>query len=256
MGGGSQGGRVRGAPRRRCRRALAAILSVGAACLVAVVQAAPARAISIPHPVRPDRLTVTGFQQGRAGKGRTVHFVVTADDPKGFAHLRSVSVRFLVREQPIQEIVFFVDEGTVGLAGRKPVPPREAGPVDAGFFVLHARGTRFVRSVFTFKLIVPVTFVEALPRDSAFRVLAVDDDRRVAMRKRPLRQGQALLSWGTFGLAAAAALFMGAVAGSTVASRRYRQREPSIWDIVERRIREERSRPPAARPAWGGGGVG
>ncbi|HXF56325.1 MAG TPA: hypothetical protein VNO34_01875 [Actinomycetota bacterium] len=231
----------------------------GAALLLGAVSlalpAAPARAVSIPYPERPDRLTVNGFQQGRAGKGQTVHFVVTADDPKGFAHLRTVSVRFLVREQPIQEIVFFVDEGTVGLAGRKAVPPQEAGPADAGFFVFHARGARFVRSTFAFKLIVSVTFLEPLPPDSAFRAFAVDDDGRVAMRKRPLEQGPALLSWGTFGLAAGAALFVGALAGSALASRRHRQQEPSIWDIVERRIREERARPPAALRAWTGGGA-
>jgi hypothetical protein len=53
-----------------------------------------------------------------------------------------------------------------------------------------------------------------------------------------------LLSWGTLGLAAALAVFIGGFFGNSLTHRRYRQRAPSIWQVVERRLKEQRVRPP------------
>ena len=48
-------------------------------------------------------------------------------------------------------------------------------------------------------------------------------------------------SWGTLGLAAAAALFLGGVIGGTFGARRRPPQKPSVYVTVRRRLDEERA---------------
>ena len=57
-------------------------------------------------------------------------------------------------------------------------------------------------------------------------------------------------------MATAVALFMGAFIGKALTRRRYRERQPSIWDIVERRLREQKIRPRAVILAGNDGATG
>jgi hypothetical protein len=40
------------------------------------------------------------------------------------------------------------------------------------------------------------------------------------------------------------ALLLGAFLGNILTHRKYRQREPSVWDILERRLKEQKAKPP------------
>jgi hypothetical protein len=75
----------------------------------------------------------------------------------------------------------------------------------------------------------------------------------VATALRRPQLGRPFLSWGTLAVAVAVAAFVGALVGNTVSSRRYRQHEPSIWDILERRLREQNARPPSLAASRTGG---
>ena len=202
-------------------------------------------AVSLPHPEPPRRLTVQGTLAGKLGRGGKVNFNIVATDPQNWTHLKSVRIVMLLHGFSIQEIDYFVSTGTIGTTGRQPVP--FGGPPLPGSFlrIINGNTTRRVRQTFSITLTFWARVTESIPGGAQVRLLATDQDGNVsrATNRAPVSRG--LLSWGTLGLAAAVALFIGSFLGNTITSRRYRQREPSIWQIVERRLKEQRGRPPS-----------
>ena len=85
------------------------------------------------------------------------------------------------------------------------------------------------------------------------RVAATSRAGKSSIAKLRVAQRGGYLSWGTVGLAAILALVLGTFIGNTVTSRRYRQREAGVWDILERRLKEQRARPPTSDLATVGG---
>jgi len=202
-------------------------------------------AVSLPHPEPPRRLTVQGTLAGKLGRGGKVNFNIVATDPQNWTHLKSVRIVMLLHGFSIQEIDYFVSTGTIGTTGRQPVP--FGGPPLPGSFlrIINGNTTRRVRQTFSITLTFWARVTESIPGGAQVRLIATDQDGNVsrATNRAPVSRG--LLSWGTLGLAAAVALFIGSFLGNTITSRRYRQREPSIWQIVERRLKEQRGRPPS-----------
>jgi hypothetical protein len=232
------------------RRRSIALLSLLLAALS--LQAGAALALSIPHPEPPRRLTVQGTLTGKFGKGGKVNFNVVATDPLTFLHLKSVKIVLLLHGFSIQDIEFFVGTQTIGTSERQPV--KFGGRSVPGTFlrIINGNTGRYVRSTFGIRLIFWARVTESIPRGIRLRLIATDQDRNVSRATNRVAVSRGLLSWGTLGLAAAVALFIGSFFGNTITSRRYRQREPSIWQIVERRLKEQRVRP----PSLAGGRVG
>ena len=234
-------------------RRLPILLLLPALAAMALWPAGAGLAVSLPNPEPPRRLTVQGTLAGKLGKGGKVNFNIVATDPKNWTDLKSVKIIILLHGFSIQEIEYLVSPGTIGTTGRRPVP--FGGPPLPGSFlrIINGNTTRRVRQTFSITLTFWARVTESIPGGAQVRLIATDQDGNVsrATDRAPVSRG--LLSWGTLGLAAAVALFIGSFLGNTMTSRRYRQREPSIWQIVERRLKEQRVRPP---PPMGAARVG
>ena len=100
------------------RRAILVMLVVAA---LWALPATPLEALSVPHPPKPQQLTVSGFVVGRIAKGNLVRFGVLASDPRSWGDLHSVKVVLLLHGQRLQEMSFFVKEGTFKLGDRPTV---------------------------------------------------------------------------------------------------------------------------------------
>jgi hypothetical protein len=150
----------------------------------------------------------------------------------------------IVRGQPIQDITFTLDDTTIATSGHPQVPIGTRVRLPGSFLDVLPGRSFMIRSVFSIRVVMWATVTSDVPRDAEFRITATDDEGRVSLVRRPARLAAGLLSWGTLALAVGFALFAGAFVGNTFSSRRYRARQPSIWDILERRLREQRVRRP------------
>jgi hypothetical protein len=235
------------------RRAILVMLVVAA---LWALPATPLEALSVPHPPKPQQLTVSGFVVGRIAKGNLVRFGVLASDPRSWGDLHSVKVVLLLHGQRLQEMTFFVKEGTFRLGDRPPVSTTSSSPVIAGFFRVNPHTVRRIRHTFSIRLTFWARVREAIPNGTTFRVIAKDESGHIAYAKEKVKISGGFLTWGTFAIGFVLALFIGAFVTNVRAGRRLRERQPSIWDILERRLREERARPPALVGAPAGGGLG
>lgn len=229
---------------RGIRRRSVLLLLLPVLAAMALWPAGAGLAISLPHPESPRRLTVQGTLSGKFGKGGKVNFSIVATDPLSFLHLKSVKVAMLLHGFSIQDIEFFVGPQTIGTTGRQPVKFGGAALPGSFLRIINGNTSRFVRSTFGIKLIFWARVSESIPRGIRLRLTATDQDANVSRATNRVDVSRGLLSWGTLGLAAAVALFLGGFVGNTITSRRYRQGEPSIWQIVERRLKEQNARPP------------
>jgi hypothetical protein len=231
---------------RRSLVLLALILGLG----WCVALAAPGWTLSNPHPEPPRRLTIQGKVLGKLGKGAKVHFGIVATDPRGWVDLATVQIVLLLHDQGIQDITYSVHDETIATSGREPVRFRGPEPVEGGFLlVLNGRTSRLVRQTFSIRLDLWTRVLEDIPRNAQFRLIATSDGGDVAAARHRAEVAGGFLSWGTFAVAAAVALFLGGFFGTTLTSRRYRQREPSVWQILERRLKDQKARPPALAPS-------
>jgi hypothetical protein len=237
-------------PATRRRSVILLLLLLG---VMSLWPAGPGLAASLPHPETPNRLTVQGTMTGRMGRGGKVNFSVVATDPKSWYDLQSVHMVLLLHGFGIQETTFFVGDQTIGTTGHEPV--KFGGPALPGSFlrIINGNTSRFVRQTFSIRLTFWARVTEAIPGGTRLRLIAIDQNGRTSRATNRIEVSKGLLSWGTLAVAAAVALFIGGFVGNTVTSRRYRQREPSIWQIVERRLKEQRVRPPAPVEAAGVG---
>ena len=229
-----------------------AVVLLGAGIALAV--AGPAWPLSQPHPQPAEQLSVRGFLKGRLGEDREVRLALIAAHPKGFFRLQTLTVALTLHGQSIQDLAFSVHDLTLTVGRNPPVPlTREAPPTSGGFLGVEPAKSHFVRSTFSVRLELRMFVTAPIPDDAIFRITAADDEENVATALRRPQLGRPFLSWGTLAVAVALAAFVGAFAGNTLSSRRYRQREPSIWDILERRLREQKARPPSLAASRTGG---
>ena len=209
-----------------------------------VWQAGAAMALSLPHPEPPRRLTVQATMKGKLGNGRKVNFRVVATDPQSWFHLKSVKMSLLLHGFTIQDVEFFVGDQTINTTGLSRV--KFGGRPLAGSFlrIINGNTSRFVRQTFSVTLTFWAKVTESIPGDVRLRLLATDQDGNTSRATDRVPVFNGLLSWGMVALVGGAMLALGGFLGRTVTSRRYRQREPSIWQILERRLKEQRARPP------------
>jgi hypothetical protein len=238
------------------RRSSIALVLVAA---LGILTAPAGWTLSNPFPSPPRRLTIQGELIGKLRKGGTVRFNVVATDPSGWTDLSNVKIVLLLHGQPIQDVTYVVDEGTISTTGQPPVhfpgPESEQGSFLEFFHDVGEKIPGLVKQTFRINLHISAKVREAIPSATVVRVVATSDEGDITYARVKASVSGGLLSWGTFAVAAAVALFIGGFFGNTFTHRRYRQREPSIWDIVERRLREQKARPPASVLAGSDGGT-
>jgi hypothetical protein len=231
-------------PRARRGLALAALI-LG---ILGLLPPAPAASISLPHPKEPERLTISSAIAGKLSRGSRVRFSVVATDPQGWTDLTAIRIEMLLGGLPIQEITYRPNEETLAVGGGGTVQAGSPRILNTSFFQFFGRQVIPVRSVFAIGLTIRGRVLTDVPRTTVFRMTATSQSgASVSVLRRP-RFPQSYLSWGTLALAAAVALLLGAAGGTLLMARRHRERAPSIWDVVERRLREQRARPPAPAP--------
>jgi hypothetical protein len=239
------------------RNPLGRVLLLLVAASLLLLSAAPALSVVLPRPTPARRLTITGGTIGKVGRHHKLRLVMTAaaPPPKGFVALETLSASLILRGQVLETIVYDIGADTVQIAGREPIKVGDRPAPLGSFFQIFPRHARKIRSTFSVNFTVWMYFLEAVSKDARWRFIAHGSDSAVAISYK-VRLAPGFLSWSTFGLAAAAALFIGGFIGNTYTHRRYRAGEPSVWDILERRLKEQRARPPAIRAARGDGGFG
>jgi hypothetical protein len=220
------------------------VIGLAAGVLLAMA-ASPALAVSHPFPEPPHRLTVHGVIKGKLATGAKVRFRLTATDPKGWFDLSTVQILLLLNDQPIQVITFTPLKGTIESTGQPAVKFGGSKPVPGSFLsVVNGTTSRLVRQTFGVRVDLWTRILHDIPRDVVIRVAATSRAGKSSIAKLPVVLRGGYLSWGTFGLAAVAALFIGSIVGTARTAKRFKRREPSVWDILERRLREQRGRPP------------
>jgi hypothetical protein len=236
------------------RRAFLVMLVVAA---LWALPATPLGALSVPHPPKPKQLTVSGFVVGRIAKGNLIRFGILASVPAPgtWAQMDSVKVVLLLHGQILQEMTFLVKEGLFKLGDRPTVSATSSSPVIAGFFRVNPHTVRRIRHTFSIRLTFWARVREPIPNGTTFRVIARDEAGNISYAKEKVKISGGFLTWGTFAIGFILALLIGALVTNVRVGRRLRERQPSIWDILERRLREERARP-ALVGAPAGGGLG
>jgi hypothetical protein len=210
--------------------------------------AGPALAVVLPRPQPPKRLSITGGTIGRVGKHHKVRLVMTAaTPPPGYQDLKSMSASLILRGQVIEQIVYDIGASTVGITGQRAIRVRDRPAPQGSFFQIFPHHAHYIRSTFRIHFTVWMYFLEAVSKDARWRFIVTSRSRPSVASSYRVRLAPEFLSWGTLGLTAAVALFLGGLLGNTLTHRKYRQREPSVWDIVERRLKEQKAKPPRSR---------
>jgi hypothetical protein len=218
--------------------------------------AGPVLALSVPHPPKPTVLTVSGFVIGRVAKGNLVRFGIIASDPRTWGDLQSVKVVLLLHGQPLQEMAFLVKSGEFKLGDQPSVKTSSATALTAGFLRVNPHTVRLIRHTFSIRVTFWARVREAIPNGTTFRVIARDEGGNISYAKEKVKVSGGFLTWGTFAIGFVLALLLGAFVTNVRFTRRLRERHPSIWEILERRLREERARPPTLVGVGGNGGLG
>ena len=189
-------------------------------------------------------LSATGSVTGALAAGETVHVSLAVQHTDGWQQISEVEVDLTLRGRPLEQLVIDPTNDSVVLVGvAGPValgqPARFVGSyfrVDPATIGLTAKGQRLT-------LAIPIDIRAAPPPGARLTLQARGFD---VTRTRPLAltapvNDRSGFSWGTLGVAVAAALFLGGVVGGTFASRRRPPQRPSVYAAVRRRLDEERA---------------
>jgi hypothetical protein len=210
--------------------------------------AGPAVGLVLPHPQRARRLSITGGIIGRVGKHHKVRLVMTAaTPPSGYGDLKSMSASLILRGQVLEQIVYDIGAVTVGITGQRAIRVFGRPAPKGSFFQIFPHHAHYVRSAFIVNFTVWMYFLEAVSKDARWRFVANSRSGSSVAISYRVRLAPVFLSWSTLGLSAAVALLLGAFLGNIHTHRKYRQREPSVWDIVERRLKEQKAKPLRSR---------
>jgi hypothetical protein len=237
------------------RNPVSRVLLLVLAASLLLLSASPALGIVLPRPTPAKRLTITGGTIGKVGRHHKVRLVMTAADPKGFVDLKSMSAALVLRGQILQQIDYDIGAGTIAITGREPIVVGERAAPLGSFFQIFPHHARYIRSTFSVNFTIWMYFLEAVSKDARWRFTANSRSGSAAAISYQVKLAPAFLTWPTYIITVVLALFLGGYLGTGRTRRKYREAEPSIWDIVERRMREQKSRPPVVAAARGDGGL-
>jgi hypothetical protein len=228
-----------GIEERMRRRAVVFVLTL---TMLAVLPAESGSAFTAPHPPLPRQLTVSGFVVGRVAKGNKIRMVVDARDPNTWINLDSVGVVLLLNGVSVQELSFQVKEGVFQLGAQAPVRTTQRRPVAGGFFRVYPPTVHLVRYTFSVRVAIWARVTAGVPPGTTFRAIARDEDGTISVAKLKAEIKGGFLTWGTAAIGMVLALLLGMAIANARWARRHRELRPSIWAILERRLREESTR--------------
>jgi hypothetical protein len=226
---------TRTARRPLVRTALGCLAVAGVLWLALPADAAPAPKVS-----------ARGSAAGKLVGGAIIHFKLRATDSAGWQHIDTIEVSLQLRGQPIDRVTVTPTKFSIVIvnSGAPPVSIGQVGTIRGAYFDLDNSKTTVSTSRTQYNLSFPVRLI-ADPPPGARLFLQVSDVSGVVPPQIPLSPPVVRVDkgfpWGTIGLAAAAALFVGAFVGNTFSTRRSRAR-PNVYATVARRLEEERSK--------------
>jgi hypothetical protein len=232
-----------------------ALLAALVAAIWLAIPAAPMGALSLPHPPKARQLTISGFVIGRVAKGNLIRFGMLVTAPGGWFEVRSVKVVLLLHGHALEELAFFPKNELLHVGDQPAVSINSPTPLTSGFFRVNPHTVRMIREAFGIRVTLWARVREPIPQGTTFRVIARNEKGVLSYAREKVGVSGGFLTWGTFAIGFVLALLIGAFFTNLRWSRRLRERHPSVWDVLERRLREERARPPALVRVGAGGGL-
>lgn len=175
-------------------------------------------------------------------------FTLRATVPGGWRNLHQLKVSMLLHGI-LQGVTTYTEElNTINVRGSQLVRIGTPAVLEGSFFHISGLDVTTSTGGDVFTLTYRALVRQNIPDGTEFRLTAIDDsgnERSIVRRINLSLETARGFGWGAIILAVAAALFVGGFVGNTFASHRGRsQPKLSIYQILERRIEEERARPP------------
>jgi hypothetical protein len=187
----------------------------------------------------------SGSVTGDLKAGNVLTVDLKLSHPGGWQNFQQVEVALRIRGRPLDRFVFDSSDLSMfivgdGAAASLTEPEVLHGP----FFSVNTAGVALSARNQDLALTIPIRLLtDPPPGARLFYTYAANGVPTVGFKPlTPPVQAKSGFSWGTLGVAIAAALFAGGFLGNLVASNRRRQVRPSIYAAVSKRLEEERAR--------------
>jgi hypothetical protein len=189
-------------------------------------------------------LSATGNATGGLSAGQTVQVHIVVRHSDGWQMISEIELDLTLQGKPLEQLVFDPTHDSIVLVGEAgPAALGEPSPFVGPYFRLDPAAVAVAAKGQRLTLTIPITIAAAPPTDARLTLLVRGSDLSKAGPvdvTAPVKAHSGF-TWGTLGLAVAAALFLGGVVGGTFASRRRPAERPSVYAAVRRRIDDERA---------------
>jgi hypothetical protein len=202
-------------------------------------------------------LAITGSVTGSLRAGGRATFRLEATVPGGWRGLRELRMTMLLHGLILAETTYYEQFDAIAVRGSQLVHPGTDREVAGSFFRISGLDVTTRAFGDGFALTVRATVRQNIPSGTEFRLTAVGDDGAEASVKRsapsPPPEVTGRSPWASLAIAVIGAFLIGGFLGNTFASHR-RGAKPalSVYEIVEKRLKLERARPPASVPGGEG----
>ena len=215
-------------------------------CMLVILGAS---SIRLPHALaQPGELDTEGSNaSGTFERGQTVSVVLSLTHPETWQQIQRIEVALLLRDRPLDQVLLDLSNLSVEVVGEDPAASfGEETSLRGSFVRLDAERMRVEAGDRMLEIRFPLRLLESPPPGARFffrvEAAAVAATGYLPLAP-PVARESTGFSWGTLGVAVAAALFIGGFVGNLFSSRRRPQRSPSIYAVVQRRMTEGRPRP-------------
>ncbi|MDP9343815.1 MAG: hypothetical protein M3Q23_17335 [Actinomycetota bacterium] len=179
----------------------------------------------------------------KAGNVLTVDLKLSHSD--GWQNFQQVQVVLRIHGRPLDQLVFDSRDLSLSIIGDGPSASLTSPEkLHGSFFSVNTAGVAISTKQDRLELEIPIRLlIEPPPGARLYYTYAANGVPTVGFKPlTPPVEAKSGFSWGTLGVAIAAALFAGGFLGNLVASNRRRQVRPSVYAAVSKRLEEERAR--------------
>ncbi len=186
-----------------------------------------------------------GSIAGEVAQGGRITFHLEATEPGGYKHLAKLQMILLLHSVILDQITYDQATDTVSTATSLPVPVGTRNTGSGTFFNISGKDVSKTTGGDRLSLTATTTMAQSAPKGAEFNLGAIDDLAQVARLTRAVNVPEAAggFSWGTLGLAAAAALFIGGFVGNLFASGRRAIPTVSVYQLIEQHMKQETTAP-------------
>lgn len=198
-------------------------------------------------------LAITGSVTGSLRAGGRATFMLEATVPGGWRNLRELKVTMFLHGLILAETTYYEQFDAIGVRGSQLVHPGTDQELAGSFFRITGRDVTARAGGDRLALTIRATVRQDVPAGTEFRLTAVGDDGAEASVKspasRPPPEATGGSPWRSLAIAVIGAFLIGGFLGNTFALHRRAARPAlSVYEIVEKRLKLERARPPATVP--------